>query len=87
MGRFKLTCDEATTICDKNQYKEASFLDRIKLSFHFISCKFCKRYTKHNNLISLIIKGNKESLCQQKKHHLSEADKAMLQKKLDEVLH
>ena len=25
---FKITCDEATTICDKSQYKEASFLDR-----------------------------------------------------------
>ena len=86
MGRFKLTCDEATTICDKNQYKEAFFLDRIKLSFHFLSCKFCKQYTKHNNLISSLIKGNKESLCAQKKSFLKEEDKELFKKRLEQEM-
>ena len=42
---MKISCDEATKICDKSQYKEASFLDKVKLNFHLILCKKCGKYT------------------------------------------
>ena len=29
---MKINCDEATTICDKSQYKEAGFWEIIKLN-------------------------------------------------------
>ena len=32
--KFMITCDKASTICDKSQYKEASFLERIRLAYH-----------------------------------------------------
>ena len=50
--KFKISCDEATAICDKNQYGEASLAEKISLSFHLFVCKYCKQYTKHNNLMS-----------------------------------
>ena len=47
-----INCDEATTICDKNQYGEARLWEKIRLTFHLLSCKFCKKYTKQNSLMS-----------------------------------
>lgn len=54
-NKIKISCDEATTICDKNQYREASFLDKIKLSFHLLMCKHCKAYSSQNNLMTRIL--------------------------------
>jgi hypothetical protein len=47
---MKISCDEATKICDQNQYKEASFLDKLKLSFHLFLCKKCGKYS-HQNIV------------------------------------
>lgn len=54
--KFEITCDEATTICDKNQYGEASFFDKIKLNIHFLGCKICALYTKQNTMLTKIYK-------------------------------
>lgn len=54
MGRFIISCDQATTICDKNQYGEATFTDKFKLMFHFMICKICKQYTKQNGIMSRV---------------------------------
>jgi hypothetical protein len=59
MAKFKITCDEATTICDKSQYGKATIMEIIKLRFHFLGCKICELYTKQNNLISKILNKNK----------------------------
>ena len=50
--KFNMNCDEATTICDKNQYGEASFIEKIRLTFHLVFCKYCKDYTKQNNIMT-----------------------------------
>ena len=52
--KFMISCDEATTICDKNQYGEASLSEKISLNIHLIICKYCKQYTKQNGLMSQI---------------------------------
>ena len=49
---MNLSCDQATAICDKNQYGEASFWEIIKLNFHLILCKRCGLYSKQNNLMT-----------------------------------
>lgn len=51
-NRLQITCDEATTICDKNQYGEATFFDKLKLQIHFLKCKICSLYTKQNMLLT-----------------------------------
>ena len=50
--KFMISCDEATAICDKSQYGEATIYDKIRLNFHLLTCKFCKSYTRQNNLMS-----------------------------------
>ena len=54
--KFKITCDEATTICDKNQYGEAKFMEKLKLQIHFLKCKICSQYSKQNTLLTKIYK-------------------------------
>ena len=49
---IKITCNEATTICDKNQYGEATFFDKLKLQLHFLGCKICSLYTKQNIILT-----------------------------------
>lgn len=49
---MKLTCDEATAICDKSQYKEASLWEKIELSIHLFLCKKCGLYSKQNKVMS-----------------------------------
>jgi len=49
---MKISCDEATKICDQNQYKEASFLDKLKLTFHLFLCKKCGQYSHQNNVMT-----------------------------------
>lgn len=82
--KFKLTCDEATTICDKTQYGEATFMEKLKLTIHFMHCKICSLYTKQNTLLSGIYKDH-ASNCKKAKHKMNEADKAELKEKLEKL--
>jgi len=50
--KIMIKCEEASTICDKIQYHEATFLDRIKLRMHLFLCKKCGLYSEQNKLMS-----------------------------------
>ena len=71
---LKITCDQATTICDKNQYGEASIKELIKLNIHFIKCRICARYSKQNTMLSSLYKGHAQ-YCKDLKHCLSMKEK------------
>lgn len=83
MKLFKVTCDEATIICDKSQYKESTAWEKIKLNIHFLQCKVCRLYTKHNNFISILINGSKDSLCNKHQNYLSTQEKDEIKKELE----
>ena len=53
-----MKCQEANHVCDKNQYKEAGFLDRIKLGIHLLYCKACRKYSSRNNKLSKVIQNS-----------------------------
>lgn len=77
--KFLIDCDEATTICDKTQYKEASYWDKIKLSIHLLICKKCGLYSHQNEVISKVVHKHMHT---HKEHQLSEEEKNILQKKV-----
>ena len=52
MGKLKMECHEANHICDKNQYKEASFWEKVRLNIHLIYCRACRQYTARNNKLT-----------------------------------
>ncbi|CAM1334546.1 hypothetical protein [Tenacibaculum aestuariivivum] len=80
--KFIITCNKATTICDKSQYKEASFLEKTQLYIHLIVCKICTLYSKQNTKISSIIKINMNSY-KKKLPCLSLEEKETLKKQLN----
>jgi len=57
--KIKLECHEANHICDKNQYKEAGFWEKVKLTFHLIYCRACRGYTANNSKLTKAIKNPK----------------------------
>ncbi|WP_010135762.1 hypothetical protein [Ochrovirga pacifica] len=84
MGKLKITCEEATTICTKAQYGEASFLDKFKLNLHFVYCKTCRTFSRQNSELSDMCALAKKY---QEKHKccLSEADKKAWKEKMKEL--
>ena len=81
---LKITCDEATTICDKSQYGESSLLERIKLNLHFLVCKICSKYTKQNNAMSKLYK-MKANDCKKHDHCMNNDDKRSVKKTIRRV--
>lgn len=52
MSNLKLSCQEANHFCDKNQYKEAGFWEKVKLNIHLIYCKACRKYSMRNGKLT-----------------------------------
>lgn len=51
-----ISCEEASIICNKKQYKEATFLEKIRLKLHILICKVCAKATKNNTKLSQLCK-------------------------------
>ena len=56
---IKTACQNANHVCDKTQYKEATLLEKVKLSLHLILCRACKKYSSNNQKLSKVIKDSK----------------------------
>lgn len=70
-----ISCQEAAVICNKAQYREAKFLEILRLKFHILMCKTCSKYTKKNTKLT--------SLCEKARlSTLSEKDKLEMKEKL-----
>lgn len=70
-----ISCDKAALICNKTQYREASFLEILKLRYHLFRCERCSKATKQNT--------NLTSLCERAKlHSLSEDEKLQMKEQL-----
>jgi hypothetical protein len=70
-----ISCDKAAIICNKTQYREATFLEMLKLRFHLFICKNCSKATKQNTKFT--------SLCDKAKlHSFSRQEKLKMKEKL-----
>ncbi len=71
--KFTLNCEEANHFCDKNQYRDATFWEKVKLNVHLIYCAVCRKYTANNmRLTRLFNKSNLQSFPQAQKEILRE---------------
>tara|TARA_R110001583_G_scaffold52804_4_gene163546 strand:- start:84 stop:332 length:249 start_codon:yes stop_codon:yes gene_type:complete len=82
---MKLTCDQATLICDKSQYKEASFWEKIKLNLHVFLCKKCGLYSKQNSIMTTCYEKHKNNKTMYK-DCLCEEEKKAMSKQLQEKI-
>lgn len=81
---WKITCNEAAIICNKSQYKESSFLEKVKLEIHIFSCKLCKKYVRQNTLLTKTCK-HEALLCKGHDHQMNVEDKENLKKELEKM--
>ena len=75
-----ITCEEAHHICDKSQYGEASFWERVKLSIRLSWCQVTRNYTKKNRALT---KAMKSSEVECLKDNEMDALKSQFQKELN----
>lgn len=50
--KLKTECHEANHICDKNQYNEATFWEKVRLNIHLIYCRACRKYSIRNSKLT-----------------------------------
>lgn len=74
---IKLECHEANHLCDKNQYKEATFWEKVKLNIHLIYCRACRKYTARNNRLTKVVKSPEV-------HSVSPTDKSVLKERIQQ---
>ncbi len=68
-----MKCENANHVCDRNQYKEASFLERVKLTVHLIYCRACRKYSVRNNKLSDVLKtSDLKTISKEDKNNLKE---------------
>ena len=82
--RLKITCDQATSICNKSQYGAATLLDKLKLNIHFLGCKFCSLYTKQNTMLTTLYKRHAKNY-KGTKFCMSKEEKEILKKELGKI--
>jgi len=81
--KFNISCDEATTICDKSQYGEATFLDKVKLTWHLFMCRICAKYSKQNSIMTQVYQ-LKSSDCKEIHKCMSSEEKVLLRTEMKE---
>jgi len=66
-----MNCEDAQQICTKNQYKEASWREKVSLLMHLVVCKTCGAFSRKNAKLT--------QLCDQASlHTLSRSDKEQM---------
>ena len=78
--KLLISCEEATAICTKNQYGEASIWDKIRLGLHSMGCVHCKNYSSQNNILTKLM-GKHAKSCSNT-GHLTDEDKVELEENL-----
>mmetsp|Transcript_14572 Transcript_14572/g.21895 ORF Transcript_14572/g.21895 Transcript_14572/m.21895 type:complete len:82 (-) Transcript_14572:131-376(-) len=77
--KVKLECRDAEHICDKNQYKEAGFWEKMRLTLHMAYCSACRKYTLRNTKLTKAIQSPQVQT-------VSQSEKEALKKKLEQQL-
>ncbi|WP_425235919.1 hypothetical protein [Ulvibacterium sp.] len=74
-----ISCEKAALICNKTQYREATFMEKIKLKMHLFMCKTCSAFTKKNTELT--------ALCEKANlHSLSEGEKIKMKQQLEQKI-
>jgi hypothetical protein len=83
---FKKTvfnCKQATLLSLKKEEGKITFWESIKLWYHLLYCKYCKRFTKQSAIINKLGETVTESLFTNPPHTLSAKSKADIQRMVD----
>jgi hypothetical protein len=56
MNRTMLSCEDATCLISKKLHQKLTVKERIKLTLHLWSCKFCSRFERQINYLNRVIR-------------------------------
>ncbi|QDO93763.1 hypothetical protein FNB79_07155 [Formosa sediminum] len=59
MSKIFLSCEEASHVCDKAQYKESTLWERIKFGIHILFCTVCRKHSVDNQKLTKAIEKSK----------------------------
>ncbi|NOT94078.1 hypothetical protein [Ferruginibacter sp.] len=76
-------CKHATLLSLKNEEGKISFIEKIKLHYHLLYCKYCKRFIKQSAVINKAGNDTAESLFTNPSHLLSAKTKENIQRRID----
>nr|WP_273569070.1 hypothetical protein [Maribacter sp. Hal144] len=63
-----ISCEKAALICNKTQYREATFMEKMKLRLHLFMCKACAGFSSKNaQLTTLCEKAHLKGLSEKEK--------------------
>lgn len=54
-NKIFLDCTEANHTCNKTQYNDASFFEKIKLNLHLLYCRACRKYSSNNGKLTKVM--------------------------------
>jgi hypothetical protein len=54
--KIMFKCGEAAHICDKAQYEEASFWEKVLMKMHQFMCQLCRKHSIRNGKLTEAIK-------------------------------
>ena len=54
-----VNCKNAGHLCDKGQYEDASFFEKLNVRFHNLICKHCSDYSERNAKLTKLLKDPK----------------------------
>lgn len=75
MHKVMLDCNTATLYVTKREYVKLGCVDRLKLSMHLASCKYCRQFAKQSITISHHIAELSKVDESNYRHHLSKEQK------------
>ncbi|WP_430411957.1 hypothetical protein [Kordia sp.] len=78
-NKFFISCEEAKHICDKTQYGEANFWEKVKLNVRLSWCRITRAYSGNNSKLTKLIKESKIEVIENDK-------KTEMQRKLQEEM-
>ena len=76
MKKIMLTCQKATFFSSIRNFKKLTFIDRFRLSLHFMACPFCREFDRQSKIIDKGIDKLYKPLLNGSTEHLSEIKKA-----------
>ncbi|MEW7280646.1 hypothetical protein ABW636_18815 [Aquimarina sp. 2201CG1-2-11] len=77
--KILVSCSEANHFCDKGQYKESTFWEKVRLNIHLIYCKACRKYSSNNGKLTKLVKNPKVI-------SITPSDKEAMKKKLQQKM-
>lgn len=83
LQKVMFDCNTATLYITKREYVKLGFVDRLKLSMHLASCKYCRQFAKQSVTISHHIAELSKVDESNYRHHLSKEQKNKMIKEIE----